>query len=141
MRVFLRILVPLDLTSRGESAVQMAIDLADPEVGVVRLLHVIETLEGADDKELESFYAHLEARARAKLQGWIDQFVAGEASIELRIAYGHRTQEILRQADELGCDLMVLSSHRLDPEHPVGGIGTISHQLALVADCPVLLIR
>ena len=53
MRVFSKILVPLDLSSRGETTMPMSLDLADPDQGVVWLLHVIETVEGADDGDLE----------------------------------------------------------------------------------------
>ncbi|MBW2232869.1 MAG: universal stress protein [Deltaproteobacteria bacterium] len=141
MHIFSKILVPLDLSSRGESAIRMALDLADPDRGVVCLLHVIETLEGIDDDELEAFYSELEAKARAAMGAWIDELGSGGAKMEPLICYGHRAREILRQADELGCDLIVLSSHRIDPDHPAGGIGTISHQVALVCDGPVLLIR
>ena len=41
----------------------------------------------------------------------------------------------------LSRDLIVLSSRRIDRDRPAGGIGTISHQVVLVCDCPVLLIR
>jgi len=141
MRVFSKILVPLDLSSRGETTIPMALDLADPDQGVVWLLHVIETIEGADDGDLAAFYSELENKARAALNVWIDDFGSAGAKIEPRISYGHRAKEILKQAEELGCDLIVLSSRRIDRDRPAGGIGTISHQVALVCDCPVLLIR
>ncbi len=141
MRVFSKILVPLDLSSRGEAAIPMALDLADPDRGVVWLLHVIETIEGSDDGDLEGFYSELEFKARAALNVWIEDFGARGIKIEPRISYGHRAREILNQARELACDLIVLSSHRIDRDQPVGGLGTISHQVALVSDCPVLLVR
>jgi len=141
MRVFSKILVPLDLSSRGETAIPMALDLADPDRGVVWLLHVIETIEGAEDGDLETFYSELESKARSTLNLWIADFGSKGVKIEPRIAYGHRAREILNQARELDCDLIVLSSRRIDRDQPAGGIGTISHQVALVADCPVLLLR
>jgi nucleotide-binding universal stress UspA family protein len=141
MRVFSRILVPLDLSNRGETVIPMALDLADPDQGVVWLLHVIETIEGADDGDLEVFYSELETKARAELNVWIDHFGSAGVTIEPRISYGHRAKEILTQAEQLGSDLIVLSSRPIDRDRPAGGIGTISHQVALVCDCPVLLIR
>lgn len=141
MHAFSKILVPLDLSRRGESAIRMALDLADPDRGVVWLLHVIETIEVADDGELQAFYSDLETKARTSLKAWIDELDSGGAKIEPVIVYGHRAREILRHAEELGCDLIVLSSHRIDRDHPAGGIGTISHQVALVCECPVLMMR
>jgi nucleotide-binding universal stress UspA family protein len=141
MRVFSKILVPLDLSSRGEAAIAMALDLADPDQGVVWLLHVIETIEGADDGDLDPFYSELDTKARAALNAWIDSFGSAGAKLESLVCYGHRAGEILKQAEELDCDLVVLSSRRIDRDRPAGGIGTISHQVALVCDRPVLLIR
>jgi len=141
MRVFSKILVPVDLSDRSRSAIQMALDLADPEDGVVELLHVIETIEGIDEKELEAFYADLESKARARLEGWVDELGSKGARIQTSITFGHRGREIVREADETRCDLVVLSSHRIDREHPAGGVGTISHQVALVCNRPVMLVR
>jgi hypothetical protein len=38
-------------------------------------------------------------------------------------------------------DLIVLTSHPLEPDRPGGGWGTISYQVAVFADCPVLLVK
>ena len=144
MHTFSNILVPLDLSDRGESAIRMALDLADPKQGVIRLLHVIETIQGAEtvkDGELDAFYAELDTKARTKLGQWVEALGESGPRLEILVTYGHRAREIVRQAEELGSDLVVLSSHRIDREHPAGGIGTISHQAALVCNCPVLLIR
>jgi nucleotide-binding universal stress UspA family protein len=141
MRTFTKILVPVDLSSRGEQAIRMALDLLDRERGVVWLLHVVETIVAEDDAELESFYADLGAKAASKLTTWIADLGVGQVRIEPLITFGHRAREILQRAESLGCDLVVLSSHRVDPDHPAGGIGTISHQVALLCGCPVLLVR
>ena len=50
-------------------------------------------------------------------------------------------QEILRFASEFGADLIVLSSHRFDPERAAASWGTISYKVGLVSPCPVLLMR
>lgn len=141
MRTFEKILVPVDLSPRGRGAIQMALDLVDPQQGRVWLLHVIESIDDTDDGEIDAFYADLEARARAKLRDWVDELGTTGTRVETLVTYGHRAREIVRQSDDLGSDLIVLSSHRIDRDHPAGGIGTISHQVALVCDCPVLLIR
>ena len=140
MRTFEKILVPVDLSPRGRGAIQMAVDLVDPQQGRVWLLHVIESIENADG-EIDAFYADLEAKARSKLRDWVDELGTAGTGIETLVTYGHRAREILRQSDDLGSDLIVLSSHRIDRDHPAGGIGTISHQVALVCNCTVLLIR
>ena len=48
---------------------------------------------------------------------------------------------VSRFALEQGCDLIALASRPATPEQPVGGLGTISQQVALLAPCDVLLVR
>ena len=62
-------------------------------------------------------------------------------SVRREIVFGKRAPEIVRYATDESCDLVVVTSHRIDPERPTGSLGTISHQVALVAPCPVLLVR
>jgi hypothetical protein len=38
-------------------------------------------------------------------------------------------------------DLMVLSSHLVDREHADIRLGIISYQVAIIAGCPVLLVK
>ena len=57
------------------------------------------------------------------------------------IIYGHRTAEIIGYDQEHDVDLIVLRSHVLDGANIAGGFGTLSHQVALLAPCSVLLVR
>ena len=57
------------------------------------------------------------------------------------IRYGKRAETIVRYAEERGMDLIVLSSHKVDRDHPALGWGTISYRIAIVARCPVLLVK
>ena len=57
------------------------------------------------------------------------------------IAYGKRTEEIVRCAGETGVDLIIMSSRKLDPDAPMQPWPTISHKVAVFAPCPVLLVR
>jgi hypothetical protein len=52
-----------------------------------------------------------------------------------------RDAEILRVAEQEESDLIVLAPHSIDPARPGGGLGTQSHQIALLAPCEVLLVR
>jgi nucleotide-binding universal stress UspA family protein len=63
------------------------------------------------------------------------------ATIERRIAYGRRAAGILDAAAECGADLIVMRSHRVEPGRPGGGLGTLSHEVALLAAVPVLLVK
>ena len=138
--MFRNILVPVDLSDKARIAVDAARDLARADGTSVHLLHVIETIRGVDFEEAREFYEGLEKRAEQAIERWVRE-LPGSLQIERQISFGRRAQEIVRYAEESACDLIVLASHPLDPERPGGGLGTLSHQVALGARCPVLLMR
>jgi nucleotide-binding universal stress UspA family protein len=139
--MFSRILVPVDLSDRNTSAVETAAELAAASHAPVLLLHVIEEIEHVDQAELETFYRGLRARAGSVLEALRERLRGRGVPAETQLRMGRGAAEIVRCADEEGCDLAVMRSHRLDPEHPMRGIGTISHQVAMAARCAVLLVR
>jgi nucleotide-binding universal stress UspA family protein len=47
----------------------------------------------------------------------------------------------VRYAADAGSDLIVLATHRVGAQRPEGALGTLSHQVALLAGCSVLLVR
>ncbi len=57
------------------------------------------------------------------------------------LQYGKRAEAIVRYAENRDMDLIVLSSHKVDRDHPALGWGTISYRIAIVARCPVLLVK
>ncbi len=139
--MFSHLLVPVDFTDKNEAAIQIAVETARRDAAEVVLLHVIETIEHMEFEEMGDFYRKLEARAAAKLAVLAERFVSAGVRCRYEIVFGKRTERILRYATEEPTDLIVLSSHRVDRDHPALGLGAISYQVAIVARCPVLLVK
>lgn len=139
--MFRHILVPTDLTDRTVKALDAAIDVAAGEEARVTLLHVIETIAGAEFEEFSSFYHKLEKRARERLNDIMARSSKTRGSIDVAIVYGSRAEEVLRFARSEAIDLIVLSSHPVDPSQPHRGLGTMSYKLGILAPCAVLLIK
>lgn len=143
--MFRKILLPVDFTDKNEAALAAALQTAshqEPEQrGEVELLHVIETIEHIGFDEMSAFYRGLETRASAKLFAMEERFKAAGIPVHHEILYGKRAETVVRHAEERGTDLIVLSSHRVDRDHPALGWGTISYRIAIVARCPVLLVK
>jgi nucleotide-binding universal stress UspA family protein len=143
--MFRKILVPVDFTDKNEPALAAAVQTAlqpDPgERGEVELLHVIETIEHLAFEEMGDFYRGLETRAAAKLFALEDRFREAGVPVRHEILYGKRAEAIVRHAEDHGADLIVLSSHKVDRDHPALGWGTISYRIAIIARCPVLLVK
>lgn len=138
--MFDNILVPIDLSDRSRPALQAAIDLANPDA-TITLLHVIETIQGAEFQELDDFYQGLATKADDVMEKWCSSVAEDRARVNRTIVYGRRDREVLSFAQREGCDLILVSSHRVDAEHPTAGLGTISQVVALLAGCSVMLLR
>ena len=141
--MFRKILVPVDFTEKNEAAIEAALEvISGHDDGEIHLLHVIETIEHVEFDEMKGFYRELENRAEARLTSLEERFRA-TAPVRLYhdLQFGKRPETIVRYAEERGMDLIVLSSHKVDRDHPALGWGTISYRIAIVARCPVLLVK
>ena len=141
MGKFRQLLVPLDFTGKNQSAVEMALRMAKPDGASVTLVHVIETLAGPEDVTLAAFYAQLEAYARQQLQRFAKAFEKEGICVKQVVLFGRRGPEIVRYAMENDVDLMVLSSHRISLDGSTEGWGTLSYQISIACQCPVLLVK
>ncbi len=119
----------------------MARDLTQSSGARLTLLHVIETITGAEYEEFRSFYRELEARASKHLTGMASRFDGTGLAVETVIEYGKPADEIVRFAVDRQVDLIVLASHQVDLSQPGHGWGTLSYKVGVLASCPVLLVK
>jgi nucleotide-binding universal stress UspA family protein len=138
---FQNIVVPLDFTAKNEAALDIALMLAQQGRGRVALLHVIEVIDHLSEEELSSFYERLTARARRELESRSQRFRDAGVSVECDIRRGKRVTEIVDDASERKADLVVVSSHKVDPSAPLKSLGTLSYQVSILCACPVLLVK
>ena len=141
MPVFKHILVPVDLTDTHQPALEIAARLAQANDGEVTLLHVVEVISEVWATEDREFYNRLEQTARDHLARLGHSLEARGVPRREEVVFGHRAPEIVRYAGEIGVDLIVLKSHRIDLEHPAAGWGTVSYKVGILAQCPVLLVK
>jgi nucleotide-binding universal stress UspA family protein len=142
--MYRKILVPVDFTDKNQAALDSAVQIAAASTedgGEITLLHVIETIEHIDFNEMSDFYRGLETRATAKLFAMQEALERKGARARHDLLFGRRAETIARYAEEHAVDLMILSSHKVDRDHPALGLGTISYRIAIVARCPVLLVK
>lgn len=139
--MFRRILVPVDFTPKNERALARARQMAEQAAGEVTLVHVVETLEDELDADLANFYRRLEAKAEEKMAPTLAGLGEGGFGKRSAIVLGHRARAIADFAEHERVDLIVLSSHRVDPDKPGHDWMTISYKVAILARCPVLLVK
>ena len=134
-----RILLPLDLSGHYPS-IERALRTLKPAEPVV-LLHAIEPIRGLPEEECRDFYDLLEERCIETLGKFAERLRRAGWRCEIVVEKGRRGPTIVRYAAEHEISLIVLASHPADPGHEHGGVGSTSHQVALMAPCSVLLLR
>jgi nucleotide-binding universal stress UspA family protein len=139
--LFQRILIPLDFTDKNVRALEVAREIACQNRASVALLHVIEVVEHVPMEELREFYRKLEDAARERMNFPASMFLEKDLVVDAEIVYGKRADEIVRYAAANDVDLIVLSSHKIGPAPAAQSLGTISHKVAILAQCPVLLVK
>ncbi len=139
--MFKHILIPTDFTEKSLRAVEIAMQMAFQDMCKITLLHVIETIEGAEGDEFTEFYEKLRTHSQERLTELVKRFVSRDLLIQTEILYGNRANEIVRFAHENDIDLIVLSSHRIDATGEALGFGTISYKVGILAHCPVMMVK
>lgn len=135
-----RILVPTNFAQGLDKVLAAAQEVAAPQ-STLLLLHVIETIQDTPFDELKDFYAKLEESAKGKLQETAEQLQSSDLEVKTEVRYGERVKEILACADDFNAEMIILQSHRIDPDKPGESIATISYKVAVFCRCPVLLLK
>lgn len=138
---FRHLLVPVDFTEKNLAALDIALEIARENKARVTLLHVIETLEGPVDAEDEEFYQRLQTRSAVELEARAQPFAGAGVAVDQKIRLGKPTAEIVKDAHERGADLIIMSSHPIDPEQPLQSWSTISYQVSVLCRCQILLVK
>ncbi|MBW1997006.1 MAG: universal stress protein [Deltaproteobacteria bacterium] len=130
-----RVLYATDLSENSALAFRYAIELAERHDGEIVILHVLEELP-PNTKALVSLYlgeenlrkaldqkSRIQEEIRKRLQSFCDREVKGDPTCttkvsEIAVTEGYPADEILKKADELNCDVIVMGTH---------GKGIISH--------------
>jgi universal stress protein A len=125
-------------------ALDVAFEMAVQNRATVSLLHIVQAIEaGPDgpDEETRLFYAQVSQRAESDLEQFARRFEEASIECEFKVHVGDRLQEILSFAAHHKVDLIVMSSHCIDPEHIAETWGTLSYKVSVLCECPVLLLK
>ncbi|WP_155319192.1 universal stress protein [Desulfosarcina alkanivorans] len=124
-----RVLYATDLSDNSAYAFGYAINLAAKFDAEVVVLHVIDkTMESTQimfagyinytpiEGDLEKRIALIHEDIRKRLKGFIDKNVAADPEsagkvVQIEISKGYPADEILKKADELHCDAIVMGTH------------------------------
>jgi nucleotide-binding universal stress UspA family protein len=139
--MFKNILVPVNFSKGNRRALDIAVNVAEHDGGVVHLLHVVEVIADTSFDEFKDFYMKLENKAQKDMATLTVSYRNSQVEITPTVVYGDRVQEIMKFADSRNIDLIVMNSHKIDLENPFQGWGTISYKIGILSQCPVMLVK
>ncbi|HMK80207.1 MAG TPA: universal stress protein [Xanthobacteraceae bacterium] len=140
--MFQKILVPVDLADPElvQPALATAVELAKTSGGVVRLINVIPMTPVMlaeyvpPDFDVQQRGSAEEALASVAKDSGLDP-----AKVSHVVRQGGIYHEVLEEAKEFGCDVIVMSSHR--PAMKTYFLGSNAGHMVRYAKCSVLVVR
>ena len=138
--MFRSIIVPIDLEqpSSWAKALPVARTLAGQFSSRFSVVTVVPSLEAALQAEWTALaYRKLMDEARVRLASLLDS--AGNADATIEVGCGNIWREILRLAEAVEADMIVLASHR--PEMRDYLIGANASRIVRHARCSVMVVR
>jgi nucleotide-binding universal stress UspA family protein len=139
--MFARILVPVDFSKKNKQAIDVAVGLAAMTKARLLVLHAIEPLADTAFEEFHDIYVKLEKQAQKKMEALLRSYREEGKDVAGSIVLGGRVREILRFVAENDIELIIMSSHKIGGQPAAEDWGTISYKIAILAPCPVLLVK
>jgi universal stress protein A len=140
-----KILVPVDFSGASNKAFLYAREMVNCWEGELHLVHILDTdfLSGAVHitiEPLDESVAKWRKRAEEKLKAIYHDEGGPGLTGEIHIRKGKPNEEILRIADELEVDMIVIGSHgRKGLERAI--FGSVAERVTRMAKVPVLVIK
>ena len=141
MRRFEKILVPVDLgeDSSWKEALPTAIDQAQHSGGELHIVTVVPEEPPQLAWLPEDYSTKMIAYANSQLENLIATSIPEQMKAEKHVRQGAIYREIVKLADEIDADLIVMASQRPDLKDFL--LGPNAARVVRHAKCPVLIIR
>ncbi len=128
--IFKKILCPIDFDRISIPALKLAHTVARQNDASICLLYVIPA----------ALRAELEQLAQKNLLAVTRKWLEGKVRNEVVVRTGKPVEAVLRAADELGADLIVMATHgRTGAKR--ARLGSVTEEVVRRATCPVMTIR
>ena len=145
MKVFRRILCPIDFSEYSQKALRCALSIAKHYGANLRALHVVELWRHpsafyAPSPALSEWLVQLRAKGNEKLLEFVRAQNLTACDVESAVVEGIAPDAILAAAHENEADLIVMGTHgRRGFDRLM--IGSVAERVIRYANCPVLTVR
>lgn len=134
-----QILVPLDGSALGETAVPHAIALAKQTNAMVHLVRVVTAPINPVADPVDAEVEVLES-AEVYLTRWAVWLQCQGITVQRIVRYGETVEQLLDKANQVNADIIVMATRgRSGVQRAV--LGSVAEQIVRKAPCPVLLVH
>jgi nucleotide-binding universal stress UspA family protein len=141
---FTNILVPIDFSPNASLALEAAVDLAQTYQATVTAVYVIPQVifhpDWAADIEETLDLADVTEEARQALTKMTEPYRQQGIAVGEKILTGGPYVEIVRLAQQMRADLIVIGAHGTSGQKPLL-MGSVSEKVVRQAPCAVLTVR
>lgn len=141
--MFSDILLAVDLGNpkTQSKAVRTAVDQAKAFGSRLHVLTVVPDLNSSIVAGFfpPNFEANALEEARKQLHAYCAEHIPADVTVQHVVAHGSIYQEIVKAAGDLGCDLIIMASHR--PELADFLLGPNADRVVRHAACSVMVVR
>lgn len=140
-----KILVPIDFSDYSKMALDYAVEFAKKFNSQLFLIYVIEPIVYASDFGLgqvpiSSIDMEIQSRAEDEMQKLINEKVPKETKVSWIVKVGKPFIEIINEAKERDCDLIIIATHgHTGIEHIL--FGSTAEKVVRKSPIPVLVVR
>ena len=136
--MFKTVLLPVDVAhlDEGQKTLDVALSIASPDAALI-LLYVMEDIPNWTDLDLPPDFKENSMQTARKALESIAETTDREIQVEVRT--GHAYSTILKEADAMKVDLIILASHK--PGLKEYFIGSNTSKVANHANCSVVVLR
>jgi universal stress protein A len=146
---FKRILVPIDFSEHSERTASYAAKFASRYDATVQILHVFEVPDYVvtpfarrkqNPEAVKALVNNAEQEAREHLAAFEQELLNRGLKVEAYLRVGCPFDEIVRTADHLNVDLIIIGSHGCSPLTRLL-VGSTAERVVEHAPCPVLVVK
>lgn len=136
--MFKTILLPVDVAhlDEGRKILDVALTIMSPDAAII-LLYVMEDIPNWTDLRLPPNFK--EDSMQAARQGLESIAETTDRAVQVEVRAGHAYSTILKEAEAMNADLIILASHK--PGLKEYFIGSNTSKVVNHADCSVVVVR
>jgi nucleotide-binding universal stress UspA family protein len=147
-RMFNHILCPTDLNERSDIAAKKAVQIAHQFGSKITLLNIHQEFMDKEERkmlrvsvnEMKEKYRRIAIDSKEEMKAVIHKLHADDVEVDYLLRDGKPEKVIVEVAEQLGTDLIVISTDGRDNVMDFV-VGTITEHVINAAPCPVLVVH